>query len=104
MSDDFMPEPAMSEGAGPRGRKVPAAPSFEPNPVQAVEAFRRGGRGRIRVLVVCAAPLGEGLPLDLRREWHVLRRRVEQGRIPATLFRLIPPTRSAFSRAVETRP
>ncbi len=81
--------------------EVADLPVFHPQPVAADEAFVRGGRGRLRTLVVCAAPLGDGMPLDLRREWTLLKTHAEESRVPVTLFRLLPPTVQKFRRALE---
>jgi tetratricopeptide (TPR) repeat protein len=79
----------------------PSAQVFHPAPTRAADAMARG-RYRLRILVVSAAPVGDGVPLDLRHEWLQLQQQARAGYLPATLFRLLPPTREALQRALET--
>ncbi|WPB73355.1 tetratricopeptide repeat protein [Archangium violaceum] len=69
--------------------------------LDAADALLRAGPQRLRILVAAAAPLLEQEPLDLEREWRLLRQNLEDGAVPAALVRLLPCTRETLVRTLD---
>ena len=78
-----------------------AAPRSEPAAETVGDFFAQSG-GRLRVLFAAPSPLREDeAPLDLTREWDLLRTRLLAERAPVALARLTPPTRATFEAALQ---
>jgi len=96
--------PGLRDASGLGDGSVPkdtlsGPPVFHPEPVHAADAMARASQ-RLRVLVVSSAPLGDDVPLDLRREWLLLQKEARDGLLPAAFFRLLPPTRRVLQSAL----